>query len=243
MLAMGYNEIKQALEEYGLSNNEIKVYLFLLFHGKNSAGIIAKENQMDRSACYEALKRLLKKGLVRFSIEAKTKYFEASNPRLLIDLLKEKEEKLRSILPEMQEAYKRKKEKLSVNLYRGYNGVKAVFLDIIREKKDYCVLDSSGQFVRKMPYFAPRFIKLLEKNKIHVRHIVRRGIDIHPSKTTEVRFFSKRFPLTRGNTTIYGDKIAIFLWTEVPEVVVIKDKPTAELYRDYFEILWRHALK
>jgi HTH-type transcriptional regulator, sugar sensing transcriptional regulator len=240
---MSMNEIKSALEDFGMSRNEIKVYVFLLTHGRESAGVVAKETQMDRSACYEALKRLLKRGIIKYSLESKTRYFESEEPSLLIDMLNEKQEKLKQVIGEMKEVYKKEKQDSSIKLYRGYNGIKTVFLDIIREGKNYCVLDSSGQFVKRMPNFAPHFIKLLEKNKIKVRHIVRKDIDIHPSKTTEVKFFTKKIPLTNGNTTIYGNKLAIFLWNEIPEAIVIQHKPTSELYQDYFEMLWKHSLK
>ena len=240
---MGISEIKEALEYYGLTYNEIKIYIFLLTRGRNSAGVIAKETQMDRSSCYETLKKLMKKGLVKFSIEVKTRYFEIADPEVLIELLNEKEDKIKSVMQNIKELYKEEKQESVIKLYRGYNGLKAVFLDIIKEGKDYYVLDSSGQFVKRMPYFAEHFIRELEKKKIKVKHIVRRGIDIHPSKTTEVRFFSKKIPLTTGNTTIYGDKIAIFLWKQTPEVIIIEDKATSELYKDYFEILWKNVKK
>jgi len=240
---MTYEHIKDALESYGLTRNEIKVFLFLLTNGRHSAGIIAKETQMDRSACYETLKKLLRKGVIRYSIEVKTRFFETSNPETFIDILKDKEEKIRNILPEMKEFHNREKTDTNIQLYKGYKGLKAVFSDILREKKDYCILDSSGQFVKRMPYFAEQFIRQLEKKKIHVRHVVRKDINIHPSKTTEVRYFSKKFLLSSGNTTIFGDKIAIFLWKEDPEAIIIKDKVTTQLYKDYFEIIWKNAEK
>jgi sugar-specific transcriptional regulator TrmB len=240
---MNYNQIKEALESYGLTQTEIKLYIFLLSHGKASAGQVAKETQSDRSSCYETLKKLEKKGMIRQTIAEKTKYFEVNNPEILLGLLKDKEEKMNSVIKDMKEIYYSNKTESNVQIYKGYNGLKAIFLDILREGKDYCVLDSSGQFVKKMPYFSAQFIQMLEKKKIKVKHIVRKGIDISPSKTTEVRYFSKKIPLCSGNTTIYGDKVAIFIWKENPEVIAIRDKPTAQLYRDYFEILWSHAKK
>jgi hypothetical protein len=59
--------------------------------------------------------------------------------------------------------------------------------------------------------------------------------------TTDLRFF----PLVIGEqtitTNIYSDKIALILWTDLPEAVLIKNKAAAEAYRSYFEILWKQA--
>ena len=72
---MEYEKIKVTLEKYGLSHNESKVYLTLLSLGSAMAGRIAKEAMMDRSSCYDALKKLLKAGLVSYAVEANRKLF------------------------------------------------------------------------------------------------------------------------------------------------------------------------
>jgi sugar-specific transcriptional regulator TrmB len=245
MIKMGYDELRITLERYGLSRNEAKVYLTLLYLGSAMAGKIAKEAMMDRTSCYDALKRLLKKGLISYVLEANRKLFKSEDPSKLLENLKEKQEEIEKVMTELSSIYKQEKEKYNVTLYKGYKGIKSVFEDILKEAKgkENCVIDSSGVFVERMPYYAPHFIRGLEKNKIKVRHIVRRGKDIHPSKTTEVRFFSKKIKETPVTTNIYGNKIAIILWTDVPEAIIIENGAAANCYRDYFEILWKNARK
>ena len=242
---MTYEELRGALERFGLSSNESKVYLTLLKLGSAMAGKIAKEAMMDRTSCYDALKRLLKRGIISYALEANRKLFKSENPAKLLAYLKEKEEDIEKIMPDLSSIYKQEKEKYNVTMFKGYKGIKSVFEDILKETKgkENLVIDSSGMFVERMPYYAPHFIKGLEKNKIRVRHIVRKGKDIHPSKTTEVRFFSKKLKETPITTNIYDNKIAILLWTDVPEAIIIENKGAAESYRDYFEILWRQAGK
>ena len=240
-----YEELKAALERFGLSHNESKVYLTLLKIGSAMAGKIAKEAMMDRTSCYDALKRLLKKGLISYALEANRKLFKSEDPKKLLAYLKEKEEDIERMMPDLSSMYKQEKEKYNVTLYKGYKGIKAVFEDILKEAKgkENLVIDSSGVFVERMPYYAPHFIKGLEKNKIKVRHIIRRGKNIHPSKTTIVRFFPKTLKETTVTTNIYNNKIAIILWTDVPEAIIIENKGAADSYHDYFEILWKQAGK
>ncbi len=240
---MDFEQIRETLKKVGLGHNESKIYITLIKLGPSMAGKIAKESSIDRSACYDSLKALLKKGLVSYVIEANRKKFSATNPHKLKDYLKEKENLVETILPNLSEMFKIKEEKSQVNMFKGFKGVKSVFEDILRDAKgkENLVIDSSGSFVERMPYFAPHFIKSLEKNKIPVRHISlkEKKEKVHASKTTKTRFFSSKEPESPIATNIYGNKIALIVWSDVPEAVVINNKAAAEAYRSYFEILWK----
>jgi len=242
---MTFESIRETLKQIGLGHNESKIYITLLKLGPTMAGKIAKEANIDRSACYDSLKALVKKGLVNYAIEANRKKFAASNPQKLQDYLKEKEELVDGILPDLSELFSQKAEKSQLQMYKGKRGLKTVFENILKEAagKENLVIDSHGEFVEKMPYYAPHFIKGLEKNKIKVRHIVRKGKNINPSKTTEVRYFSEQMKDTIITTNIYAGKIAIILWADVPEAIIITNQSAYEAYKGYFEILWKTARK
>ena len=132
---MRYEELKAALERFGFSSNEAKVYLTLLRLGSAMAGKIAKEAMLDRSSCYETLKRLLKKGFISYAVEANRKLFKIENPNKILLFLKEKQEEIEKIMPELLSLYRKKKEKYNVTLYKGYKGLRSVFLDILKEAK------------------------------------------------------------------------------------------------------------
>lgn len=242
---MDFEQIRETLKKIGLGHNESKIYLTLLKLGPSMAGKIAKESNIDRSASYDSLKALLKKGLVSYAIEANRKKFAAANPERLKNYLKEKEELVDSVIVGLKGMYNNTEEKSQVNMFKGLKGIKTVFDDILNSAKgkENLVIDSSGKFEEKMPYYLPHFVKGLEKEKIKVRHIARRDkqATLHPSKTTDVRFFPKVVGEQTITTNIYADKIAFILWTDVPEAVIIKNKAAAEAYRSYFEILWKGA--
>jgi sugar-specific transcriptional regulator TrmB len=244
---MDFEQIRETLKKIGFGHNESKIYITLIKLGPSMAGRIAKESNIDRSACYDSLKALLKKGLVSYVIEANRKKFAASNPHRLKEYLKEKEDLVETILPNLAEMFKSKEEKSQVSMFKGLKGMKTVFEDILHSAKgeENLVIDSSGKFGEKMPFYLPHFSKALEKNKIKVRHIVRRdkAKELHPSKTTELRFFPRIVGEQTITTNIYADKIALILWTDVPEAVIIKNRAAAEAYRSYFEILWKTSRK
>ncbi|MEI7719261.1 MAG: helix-turn-helix domain-containing protein [archaeon] len=242
---MDFEQVRETLKKIGLGHNESKIYLTLLKLGPSMAGKIAKESNIDRSASYDSLKALLKKGLISYSIEANRKKFSAANPEKLKNYLKEKEELVDSVLLNLKDMYKNTEEKSQVNMYKGLKGIKTVFDDILNSAKneENLVIDSSGKFEEKMPYYLPHFIKGLEKNKIKIRHIARRDKEktLHPSKTTNVRYFPKIVGEQTITTNIYADKVALILWTDVPEAVIIKNKAAYEAYKSYFEVLWASA--
>jgi sugar-specific transcriptional regulator TrmB len=233
-------DLERGLGVLGLSQNEIKVYLALVDFGSSKAGKIAKATKIQRSSCYEAVNSLLNKGLVSFAIVGKIKFFQATSPRRLLEIVKEQEDVAKQILPKLSEKHKATKITGQVRLFKGMKGVVSVLNDIIRDGSDNCVFGSEGQLRQKMPEFHRQFIRQLKENKIKVREIAREG----SSKTNleNTRFVPKAVnsPVV---TNIYGDKIAIIIWTDEPEAIVIENSAAAEAYRNYFEFMWKNARK
>jgi sugar-specific transcriptional regulator TrmB len=233
-------DVVEKLKFLGLTKVEAKVYLALLKRGASLAGKISKEAQLNRTTTYYALKSLIDKGLASYVVQANRKWFKATTPEILLELLKEKEEEAQKIIPKLTALYRAPKEEHQVTLYYGLKGVKSVFQNILREGKPNFVIDSEGQFTERMPYYAPHLIREVEKKGIIIKHIVRRGIDIRPTRTTEVRFIPKKVE-SQSVINIYGDKVAIIIWTDPPEAVIIKNKTAAESFRNYFDIIWKSA--
>lgn len=142
-------QVEKVLENLGFSPNEIKVYLALNDHGSTKAGKISKIAKIDRSSCYNALKSLGEKGLVSYVLIGKIKWFQATGPKRLLDYLKEQEEDVKVVLPELHARHKAAKIEGQVRLFKGLKGVKTIFLDIARTGQDNFVFGSEGQFSKK----------------------------------------------------------------------------------------------
>jgi len=233
-------DVVEKLRFLGLTKIESKVYLALLKLGANLAGKVSREAQLNRTTTYYALKSLIDKGLASYVVQANRKWFKATTPEILLELLKEKEEEAKKIIPALTELYRAPKEEHQVTLYYGLKGVKSVFQNILREGKPNFVVDSEGQFTERMPFYAPHFIREVERIKIPIKHIVRRGVDIKPTKTTEVKYIPRETK-SESVINIYGNKVAIIIWTDPPEAVIIKNKAAADSFKSYFDILWKAA--
>ena len=234
--------IERVLENLGFSHNEIKVYLTLNDHGSTKAGKVAKLAKIDRSSCYNSLKRLIEKGLVSYVLIGKIKWFQAAGPKRLLDFVKEQEKEVQEILPELHQRHKASKIEGQVRLFKGIKGVKSIFLDIIRTGKDNFVFGSEGQFSKRMPEFALQFDRLKKERKIKTKLILREGRKELDSKTSTYKYIPT-VDQSPTVTNIYSDKIALIIWTDEPEGIIIENASAAKAYKSYFDFMWKHAKK
>jgi len=236
--------IEKELRDLGFTDNEVKVYIALLRMGRGKAGRISKESSLERTSTYNALKRLQEKGLVSYVIEANRKVFAVAEPNKILDMFREKEERAKLVIPKLEELKKGEEEKENILKFRGYAGIKTVLNDILKVCKDgeeHYIIGSEGQLTQRMPTFAKIFVARKDKKKLHAKVLLRKGrfSDVR-SKYAKVRFLPQDVQ-SQSVTNIYGDKVAIILWSEIPEAIIIDDKSTAETYKLYFEFMWKNA--
>ena len=118
--------VETALKEYGLSENETKIYLTSLKIGESTVQTIAKNAGLPRTTAYHLLDALVEKGLVGSVIKETIKYFQAVNPKKMIDLLEEKKKLIQEIVPQLAEMTETIKEKPKVTVFEGLKGIRAI---------------------------------------------------------------------------------------------------------------------
>ena len=96
----------RVLREIGFSEREAKVYLALLELGQTTVGPIAAKTRIQHSKVYPTLEKLIDRGLVSFIIRSKTKYFQASDPTHISNILRERERKFNAILHKLKQKQK-----------------------------------------------------------------------------------------------------------------------------------------
>ena len=239
--AMDISKFIEHFQKIGFSYNEAKVYLTLAEIGSSKAGAVSKHSSLDRSSVYNALKSLIEKGMVSYVIIGKIKWFQCSDPKNILVYLSNKLELAKGFVPEIDKVRKQTKLKENVRLFKGARGIKTVFEDILRNAKENLIFGSEGQFSKNMPLFEKQFSNKLENKGIKVRSIVRTNREFEEKKGLSNK---KRIPSTTESpvvTNIYCNKIAIIIWSEIPEAILIENEKAANAYRDYFEFMWKHA--
>lgn len=234
------------LEKLNFSSNESKVYIALLNTGPALAGAIAKESRLDRSSTYNALKMLIERGIVSTVHENERTTYVPSDPKKIINYYKEKEEIAHQIIPHLQAKFKATKSKNNLLLFRGFKGLKTIFQDIldnVKPAEEYRVMGSEGKFSEVMPFYAPLFRKLKEKKRIRTKMLIREG----RAQTKKSKFSEyKKIPsdvISPATINIYDGKVAIFIWNDTPEAILIENKDVSETFKNYFEFIWKNASK
>src|SRR3989344_4193652 len=111
------------LEDIGLTNAQIKVYVTLLELGETSSGPLLKKSKLHNSVAYHALDQLIEKGLVAFVLKGKRKYFSAEHPKSLIKFINDKKEKISQLITQLTI----KPTKQEAKVFVGWKGVYVAF--------------------------------------------------------------------------------------------------------------------
>jgi len=242
---------EKALCAIGLAKNEIKVYLELIILGSVPAGEIIKRTGLHRAAVYDLLDILIEKGLVSKIVKSNKTYFEAQNPSCLIEYLGSKresfaqqEETLKKIIPSLETIRKINFSENKGAVYEGKNGLKVIFEDILKEKKLWSVWGATGRFKQLFPIYFTQFHKRREQSKIHLNIIYQdslrsenRGDEL---KYRTIRYLSKEH-ITPSTIYLYGNRVAIILWTPEPLAFMISSEQVSESYHTFFKLLWEQA--
>ncbi len=234
--------MEKHLQELGLTANEAKIYLALVDLGSSLAGTISRKTGIHRRTVYDAIERLVEKGLVSYIVKNNRHYFEASNPKQLLSLLEEKKEAIKSILPELEARFSFKKETQETLFFKGKQGLKSIFEDQIKQGKQILIFGASPKAYNILKYYFKFYDKARVRKKIKVKVIFDSGArgKIKKIPHAEIKYLPKNYA-TPAATNVYGNKVAIINWIERPLAILINQKEIADSYRKYFEILWKSA--
>jgi sugar-specific transcriptional regulator TrmB len=129
-------------------------------------------------------------------------------------------------------------------MFKGIEEIKGLFLqmvDTIPEKEEYLAFGCPPT-ADKYASFFDKILGRISKKNINARLL----FDERSVKQIES---CNKFPdlltktmhpkyMSPAETNVYGDTVAIILWTKTPQAFVIKNKEIADSFRQYFEVMW-----
>ena len=230
------------LKEIGLSDSEAKIYITLLKIGEATVAQISQHSGLHRTNIYDSLEKLKEKGLVSYLNKKNKQFFRATNPENLISYLKEKEESVAKYIPELKELQSKISEKVSVEVFKGEQGMKAVLRDILAKKEEVVGYSVTGQLRKFLPEFSGYYFREQTKFKIKHMFIYTSGIVSPPSKYYEIKYLSREFSGTTINLC-YSDVILNLIWEPEMTAIKIKSKELSDNFKKHFELLWKIAKK
>ena len=241
----------EILRKIGLSDGEIKVYSALVGLGASPLSKIHEKTGIERRNIYDILNKLIERGLVTYIEENKRRLFQISHPNKIIGYIEEKKheldktkEEIEKEMPSIIEQFKFKKPEINAEVYRGTEGVKAVWEDMLNYREVYWI--GSGRYVpKKLPHFFANWNKRRINLKVKwfnlMRHELRK--EVKSMQYEEIRFLPKEFS---GNPTfiaVYGNKLVNFIFSNYSFAFVIENKEIAENYKKYHKYLWDNVAK
>ena len=186
------------------------------------------------------IKKLKERGLVSFIIKKGKKYFKATEPENLLNILKEKELNLLDVLPKLNDIYKTKKTTPIVEIFQGSEGLKNIMNDMLKAQE---ILIYNGIEMKTILEQIPDFHfkrYLNEKKKRKIKTKVLYPQNVKPIKGAN--YFYKKLPkniLGCVNYWTYNDRVVIGIWSNVLMFIRIIDSDVANTYKESINLIWK----
>ena len=236
------------LQQLGLSLNEAKIYLSLIEYGGSGVSTIALRAQVHRRNAYDAVHRLLEKGLV-FEVHTNTETtYEAVDPGKLMELMRERERSLAASLPKLQELYHTSRAPELAYIYKGVEGVKNYMRLALHSGKDMFILGAEGAWLDpRIAEYTAWFLQEAKKKRMHITAILdhdARGIPEAANKLAhEHKFLPAQYD-TNSTMDIFGDYVVTYTGTTPGKLLdnvtifVMHSPDLAASYRIWWQALW-----
>jgi sugar-specific transcriptional regulator TrmB len=240
---------QKELENLGLDNKEVQVYLSLLEIGEASIAKISKKSGVKRTTVYNAIEALKEKGLVSSTVKRQSTLYIAEDPRKLEQELSEKMLSLKNILPELLSISNFIDKKPKIKFFEGFGGLKDVYMDTLNYPDRELLAWISEKYVESFDenflydYYVPERVK----RKIWVRalapddpHISRFKEEDEKSLRRTRLIPTEKYPFS-VEINLYGkNKIGIVSFEEKIGLIVESEKIYGTL-KSIFEINWLWA--
>lgn len=241
------------LEEIGLTKGESRVYLTLLKTGETTTGKIIEEAQISAGKVYQILDKLIKKGLVSYIVKDKTKYFSASHPNRILDLLsekekeiKKKEEEIKQILPSLIKSYEFDKKSNETTLFKGLKGIQTAIFELLENSdKEIYAMGITTSKDDNFNILWEKWHKEREKRKIKCKCLFSEIDKEYSKKVRNMKLIEVKVikGITPSAITISKDYILIQTYKNDVECLLIKNENIAHSFKTFFETMWNSAIK
>jgi len=246
-------ELKQTLEDIGLTKGEIKAYLALLELGPSRHSDIYKKADISASKLKPILQKLIEKGLVNYFLKDKTTFYEASKPNKILDYLerrelkfKQEKELVKKILPNLNLLQKEKVPVTESKIYEGLEGLKTVRERNLEKMKSGDIIYYFGNPAsgyETLTGYWDFFNKKREKKKVWAYIAYNPDAKGFAKKRGKEPYTKVRYLPTKQKShawiEIYGNTLVIACRHKKPMAVVIENELYAESFKTYFDLLWK----
>lgn len=242
------------LKNIGLTDLEIDVYYTLLKIGPSSAKNAAREAEKHRTNVYDALDKLMKKGLVSYAMKGGIKIFNATEPNRLLLYVKDKKQELekqegmvKKLISELESIKQYKHSEAQIQIFQDKEGLRSFYEKLINVAKsgDSCyIIGTTEKITGILKHYVLNVTKLVSLKNIKGRMIISKGMFMDRQMKRAMSFAKlelrviPRKLLTPTAIILFKDYVGLFNYTMEPFVVLIKNKKIVNTYKRYFGGIW-----
>src|SRR3989344_752572 len=206
----------ESLEDIGLTPNEAKIYNALLELKKGSIWDISTHAGIHRRNAYDAIQRLIFKGLAFQVLPKKFLTYAPVHPEKLQELVEEKQKSLENILPGLVKRFDKVNVSQSIYVYKGVGGLKNyINLELRVGKPIYGIGSKGSWFDPRIKNFALRAAKKYDALKVQSKIIYDDSVRNHPEVIKAIGGEHKFMPKDKSLARDYM-KWWKFMWSVLP---------------------------
>lgn len=237
-------DIQKLLADVGLLPSESKVYLSTLELGPSTVQHISAKAKISRTAAYEAIELLQKRGLMTSSLLGKKRLYASEDPARIVSYLKAEQQRFSATLSDIERTVDTMRllaggTRPTVKVYEGDEALHAYFDHIAQIKPKileeiantdevYAHLDAEALHAARKTYdWSALSFRLLYRGTIR-----------NPRANAEIRVMKEKFGDFHGNISIYNDYISLVTYVGKPVVVILESKALANTMRVLFNAAW-----
>ncbi len=254
--------IEESLVSFGLTPNQVKLYLFFLHEGELLAAEAARRLKLDKSSAYRAVDQLVEQGLLVVNPRKRGSTYLAANPEILEHLadqrlaqLTRQKDQIGGLIEKLKQETHSRQRKTYIKVETGsaayYQMMEASLRSeekLIREKFPFSSRVYSGN-ENHLAYLQD-YIKRRVARKINIRQLYDRTsakvgspvmkndqamlkeVRLLPEDVEEENFFR-----------IYDDTVVIISRDEANDFIVmtLQDKFVAGLMKSLFDFIWNRS--
>ena len=244
-------QLISALQSYGLSEKESKVYLTVLELGNGIVSTIARRSGIKRVTAYTILEDLKKKWIATETTKDDIKYYSVIDPDNLLSQLEQKYESFKAKMPEFLAVADTLGNKPKIQFFEGVTGLKHLYNELLKHKQPlFSFLSDDDIDVWLQQYLNKTFITQRKKQGIHASVIVRDTkhnkeylASVKKDKLTVVRLVGNDFTGIEWELILFGEnRIACAMYSskELSGFIIESNQLYASL-KSIFMFMWNQT--
>ncbi len=243
---------EKILQKTGLTEKQARVYLACLELGCSKATDIARQADLKRTTTYGILDELLNQGLISSSQKGRLKFFEAQDPKTILNIMESNRREVESIMPDLENIFATLSLRPRVQFFEGSEGIKRILENTLQ-----CNSKKLLQIVKVKEW------NKLFKEEYTFEYIKKRSelniwsYAIHPSSDdtyneiygTENKKLKRSVRYLPSNMfyasiiMIYDHKVSMISTEKENFGFVIESKEFSNTLRAYFNFMWKMGSK